>query len=238
MTISLRPKRHGHLALAIGTVTLGALIVLVMARDARTGPLARLTAVDHDAKRHAEPAWTMASEPIQRTGYRNGRRHVVEVVPLGPTPVEVEVRTARAFLAMRADAADDGVDLRLESGFRTVEQQLALYRAWRKGRGNKAALPGKSNHQSGRALDINVVSNPGALAWLEANAATFGFKRTVKSEPWHWEYVEVELARAATRVSRKAKAAKVAGVRRPARRPSSAGTTPRASGKRVASSRR
>lgn len=237
VTISLRPKRHRRLALTIGVAMLGGLIVLLTTgRDAKLQ--GSLVADDHDAERRGDQAWAMASESIQRIGYRNGRTHVLEVVPLGPTAVEVEVRTARAFLAMRASAADAGVDLRLESGFRTVEQQLALYRAWRKGRGNKAALPGRSNHQSGRALDINVVSNPGALAWLEAHAATFGFKRTVKGEPWHWEYVEVEIARAETkRISRKGKAAKsaksaklVRQTRRPARRPSSV--------KRVASSRR
>ena len=25
--------------------------------------------------------------------------------------------------------------------------------------------------------------------WLKKNAHTFGFRNTVKSEPWHWKYV-------------------------------------------------
>jgi hypothetical protein len=48
--------------------------------------------------------------------------------------------------------------------------------------GNLAAKPGYSNHQSGRALDLSVSS------WLVNNAARFGFKRTVPSEAWHYEF--------------------------------------------------
>jgi hypothetical protein len=47
---------------------------------------------------------------------------------------------------------------------------------------NLAAAPGYSNHQSGRALDLTVSS------WLANNAARFGFKRTVPSEAWHYEF--------------------------------------------------
>jgi hypothetical protein len=155
------------------------------------------------ADQHAEPGWQISSAPIERIGYRKGSRHAIEVVPLGPAAVEVEIHTARAFLAMRAAAAAAGVELRLESGFRTAEQQRELYRAWRQGKGHKAARPGKSNHQSGRALDIAVNTMPGALAWLEANAQAFGFHRTVASEPWHWEYVEIPRARALARPTRK-----------------------------------
>lgn len=245
--VSVRPTRRRLAQLAVGLAVLGgAIAILATARaarvepDARPSPLAS-TAYD-DAERHGEDAaWTIAAEPVERVGYRRGRRHVFDVVPLGPTAVEVEVGTARAFLAMRAAAADAGVELRLESGFRTAEQQRALFRAWRKGHGNKAARPGMSNHQSGRALDIAVVSVPEALAWLEANAASFGFKRTVKTEPWHWEHVESPVARGATkRVSRKAlEAAKVrAGTKRPARRPSSIASSRHPSGGRVTASRR
>lgn len=117
---------------------------------------------------------------------------MIEVVALGA--VEVEVSTARAFLSMQTAAAKDGIELRIESGFRTAEEQRDLFIAWRKGRGNKAARPGESNHQSGRALDI-AVQRPGALDWLNANATAFHFTRTVKGEPWHWEFSEVPVAR-------------------------------------------
>lgn len=251
VSVPLAPHRSQRLGrrarlLVGGAALAGLFAVLATARAALRAPeIARAPEPEIEievAEAHVDdPSWTLSSEPIERVGYRKGRRQVIEVVPLGPTAVEVEIRTARAFLEMRAAAARDGVELRLESGFRTVEQQRELYRAWRSGQGNKAARPGKSNHQSGRALDIAVLSVPGALAWLEDNAASFGFKRTVPSEPWHWEYVDIPIARGPTkRVKHKAnKAAKTARhAKRPARHHSSGGKAARASGRRVASSAR
>lgn len=107
----------------------------------------------------------------------------LRVVTLGW--VDVELRTARAFLAMREAAARSGVDLWINSGYRTQEQQTLLYRAWREGWGNGAARPGYSKHQSGRALDLDV-RDPATFAWLKRHARRFGFRRTVRSEPWHW----------------------------------------------------
>jgi hypothetical protein len=237
VTASLRPPVLGRVM--VGAVALGGLIaVLATARAARIEPAHRPDPVVAAALEDIEPpvvdpAWTLAADPVWQIGYRNGRRHVVEVVPLGPSQVEVEVRTARAFLDMRAAAVTAGIDLGLASGFRTADEQRALFRAWRKGRGNKAARPGESNHQSGRALDIAGIYAPGALAWLEAHAASYGFKRTVKSEPWHWEYVDIPVARGAMkRVMRKSAKVAKAG-KRPAKR-----ATVRMSGHRVASSQR
>ena len=55
------------------------------------------------------------------------------------------------------------------------------------GYGNRAARPGFSNHQIGRALDIDLDSD--SRAWLGAHARAHGFYRTVKGEPWHWEFL-------------------------------------------------
>ena len=139
--------------------------------------------------------WGDVLDPSAASGYRNGRRSQIDIVTV--SGAEVEVQTAQAFMAMRAAAAERGIDLWIQSGFRTRAEQAVLYRAWRKGRGNKAARPGHSNHQSGRALDIAVFS-PGALYWLGNNASRFGFKRTVRGEPWHWEYVNTPRARGKT----------------------------------------
>ncbi|HEU0030441.1 MAG TPA: M15 family metallopeptidase [Kofleriaceae bacterium] len=52
-------------------------------------------------------------------------------------------------------AADDA-SLQVNSGYRTVVQQYLLYRWFRAGRCGirAAALPGRSNHESGRAVDL------------------------------------------------------------------------------------
>lgn len=188
--------RVTRLTIAVGV--LGAFIaILTSVRgaqvEASTPSLAALPIADEPAQ--GEP---QLPAPFPRMGYRHGRPHLIQVVRLEPNAVEVEISTARAFLRMQAAAAEDGVGLGIESGFRTAEQQRELFRAWRRGHGNKAARPGESNHQSGRALDI-AFRNRDGFAWLEANAAAFRFKRTVKGEPWHWEYVDAPIARDPTR---------------------------------------
>jgi LAS superfamily LD-carboxypeptidase LdcB len=127
-------------------------------------------------------------KPIAATGYRRGRKAAITVVTIDDDMVERS--TADAYWAMRAAAAKDGVELIIYSGFRTPLEQEYFYRCYRTGKCNggvKAAKPGWSNHQSGKALDISV-SDALVHPWLVANAARFGFEATVPSEPWHWEF--------------------------------------------------
>lgn len=129
-------------------------------------------------------------------GYRGGKAIELEVTEVDG--VLVEIKTARAFVAMRDAAAEDGVELVVWSGFRSHEHQAELYKDWKAGVGNPAAPPGYSNHQSGRAIDINLLGVPKeTYAWLIKNAARFGFRRTVAKEPWHWEYSPPRAARRA-----------------------------------------
>lgn len=101
--------------------------------------------------------------------------------------VRMTAKTRSAWQEMKAAAAKAGVNLRLNSGFRTMQEQQDLYSAYQNGTGNLAAYPGHSNHQNGIALDIDVVSDA-SYDWIHANGPSFGFQRTVPSEPWHWEY--------------------------------------------------
>lgn len=118
-------------------------------------------------------------------GYRTGRAFRIRLVRLEGKPVET--RTAAAFRRLQEAARVDGVEVHIVSGFRTMAHQRALYCAYRYERGTLAARPGRSNHQSGHALDLNTRA-PGVLAWLNRHARRFGFRRTVRSEPWHWEW--------------------------------------------------
>jgi hypothetical protein len=122
------------------------------------------------------------------TGYRAGDAFAITVVTVDGRPVERS--TANAYVALQAAAADDGVRLRIVSGFRTMSQQEYLYGCYVNcncNNCNLAARPGYSNHQSGHALDLNT-SDPGVLSWLNANGPSFGWERTVPSEAWHWEW--------------------------------------------------
>lgn len=104
------------------------------------------------------------------------------------------------YSSMVKAAANDGVDVSINSGFRSYAAQKYLYENWKKGVSgfNLAAKPGHSNHQNGSALDIPVSSGPGlpVYDWLATYATSFGFIRTVKKEYWHWEYRPIDAARA------------------------------------------
>ncbi|WP_164018707.1 peptidoglycan-binding protein [Pyxidicoccus trucidator] len=122
------------------------------------------------------------------TGYVNGtpRNITVAAVPNGKV---MRSDAAAAYNRMYADAKAAGITLKVNSGFRTMAEQQALYRAYQNGTGNLAAKPGYSNHQGGIAVDINVGgTGTSTYRWLAANASKYGFARTVPSEPWHWEY--------------------------------------------------
>lgn len=121
-------------------------------------------------------------------GYRGGSRFSIDVVRVDDRPVEVN--TANAYIAMQESARRSGVNLRIVSGFRTNSEQQYLYGCYVNCNCNScnlAARPGYSNHQSGSALDLNT-RDSGVLNWLNTNAARFGFRRTVPSENWHWEF--------------------------------------------------
>lgn len=67
------------------------------------------------------------------------------------------------------------------SGFRTYDQQSALYQKYLNGTGNLAAKPGTSRHESGNAVDFG-----GDRNLLKTLAPKFGLKNTVPSEWWHY----------------------------------------------------
>ena len=122
------------------------------------------------------------------TGYTNGTAFPIQVVTVDGKKMEKASANAYYVMAQAAHAA--GVTLKVVSGFRTMAEQQYLYGCYVNcscNSCNLAAKPGYSNHQSGHAIDLNT-SSSGVYAWLEANAASFGFKRTVPSEPWHWEW--------------------------------------------------
>jgi zinc D-Ala-D-Ala carboxypeptidase len=121
------------------------------------------------------------------SGYRHGKRFKIKIVDVEGS--ELEVNTARAYVKMRDAARADGIGLYVMSGFRTYEYQAALYARYRARAGHLAARPGHSNHQSGSALDL-VIDDEQTYAWLTAHARRFGFRRTVRGEPWHWELVK------------------------------------------------
>ena len=96
--------------------------------------------------------------------------------------------SARAASTHAFHARADGIDLTITDSYRTFDQQVDLVQ--RKGlysNGGYAATPGLSNHGWGLAVDADVTA-PQTLAWMRANAHTFGFVEAAPREPWHWEF--------------------------------------------------
>lgn len=101
----------------------------------------------------------------------------------------VTQKTGNAFLYLQKKAAARGVNIWINSGFRTMAEQKHLYYCYTSGscnNGNLAARPGYSNHQNGRAVDIGTDDRAG----LNRVISSLGlqWRRTVPSEAWHYEY--------------------------------------------------
>jgi D-alanyl-D-alanine carboxypeptidase len=88
------------------------------------------------------------------------------------------------------DAADDGVEFFVDSGWRSPEyQEQLLHEAVSKyGSEEEAArwvaTADTSAHVSGDAVDIG---HSDATAWLSKHGAEYGLCQTYSNEPWHYE---------------------------------------------------
>lgn len=88
------------------------------------------------------------------------------------------------------DAADDGVEFVVNSGWRSREYQEHLFREAVDTHGTGAAAarwvstPDTSAHVTGDAVDIGLTE---AAAWLTRHGAEHGLCQVYDNEPWHFE---------------------------------------------------
>jgi D-alanyl-D-alanine dipeptidase len=88
------------------------------------------------------------------------------------------------------DAADDGVELYVTSGWRPPEYQNQLLREAVSKYGSEdaaarwVATAATSPHVSGDAVDIG---HSDATAWLSKHGAEYGLCQIYRNEPWHYE---------------------------------------------------
>lgn len=142
-----------------------------------------------------------------------------------PPAVRAGIRLRKAawdaVQALAAEARAQGLRLAVISGYRSYQDQEALYRGYVASMGEEraaqiSARPGHSEHQLGTAVDFGSPANGYQLEedfadtaegrWLLANAGRFGFVLSYPRsgqaatgyayEPWHFRYVGVEQARA------------------------------------------
>ena len=95
----------------------------------------------------------------------------------------------QALREAATDAAEDGIEFYVNSGWRSPEYQNQLLReaVSKYGSERKAArwvaTPDKSVHVSGNAIDIGF----DARAWLSEHGARYGLCQIYRNEPWHYE---------------------------------------------------
>lgn len=101
------------------------------------------------------------------------------------------------YMEMVNAAKKQGVNIVLNSGFRSNDQQIYLYNGFINGTPgfNTAAKPKFSNHQTGIAFDIANTQGgrSSTYRWLADNAHKFGFINNGRNfrpqkESWHFEY--------------------------------------------------
>lgn len=101
-------------------------------------------------------------------------------------PVRLARVTARAWRALVADVrAETGITITITTprgGYRDLAMQKAAA-----GTGNHQYKPGTSVHGHGTCVDIWNWAAVGTKR-LDTVAARHGFRRTIESEPWHYQH--------------------------------------------------
>lgn len=134
--------------------------------------------------------------------------------------MKVDSRMSAALESLVAAANQQGLHLRLESGYRSYDAQSQLYNYYLSTLGQaeterSSAKPGTSEHQTGLAADLGRTDGECAVQtcfadtnegkWLGQHAADYGFiirypngKESVTGyeyEPWHVRFVGTDLAK-------------------------------------------
>ena len=116
-----------------------------------------------------------------------------EIVEGTDRPEEINPLVLARFLSAQAVAKELGIELSIDSGYRSPEKQNYLYQRAIKtyksaDEAIKWVLPENlSRHPWGLALDVNLNHDKSGATWLEANGATFGLCRVYVNEWWHFE---------------------------------------------------
>lgn len=125
----------------------------------------------------------------------------------------INVDAYEKYKLMKADMASLGMNIWIQSGYRSYSLQESLYNKYVNRDGKLAAdtysaRPGHSEHQTGLAFDLNSISDDFQYTsegkWVNENAWRYGFilrypksKESItgyKYESWHLRYVGEDLA--------------------------------------------
>ena len=165
------------------------------------------------------PAGETTVETIDGFTYVNGIliANKTYLLPADYDPGKILPEAQTAFDTMRAAAKEEGLTLKIVSGYRSYQKQDKVYHNYAARDGaaladRYSARAGSSEHQTGYAMDINSVRQSFAETkegkWLAAHCAEYGFilrypkdkeaETGFMYEPWHVRYLGVELAQKIT----------------------------------------
>ncbi len=119
--------------------------------------------------------------------------------------IKPEVETP--LMNMIDDAEKAGKCLVVSSGFRTLDQQIKVKEKY----GDLAEEPGKSEHHTGLAVDLQACPMTNGkrddeterpelakpfdelpeYKWLKKNAEKYGFYQSYENESWHWKFTGI-----------------------------------------------
>ncbi len=151
------------------------------------------------------------SDSIQHPKHLTAAQLVDSDLDCFDRPTKLHPKANLAWQAMKAAAADAGVELQLVSAFRSLAYQAQLINGkLKQGQQLNQVLstntaPGYSEHHTGCAIDITTpkaepleeaFDQSPAFKWLTTHAAEFGFfmsypkdnQQGIIYEPWHWCY--------------------------------------------------
>ena len=197
---SSQPARTTTRRIRIRRIRLAGLLVVIVAIAAALGPQ-----WPAPSSSTASPSATAAPPDLPRSEHRRPRREppgelgeADGAVPAGATVFDdgipgvanLDPSLLDALRRAATDAAGDGVELVVDSGWRSRDYQAQLLREAVSKYGSEeeaarwVATPDTSAHVSGDAVDIGPA---GAAAWLSARGAAFGLCQVYGNEPWHYE---------------------------------------------------
>jgi LAS superfamily LD-carboxypeptidase LdcB len=107
-----------------------------------------------------------------------------------PAVANLDPALLGALRQATTDAASDGVEIIIKSGWRSPKDQERLLRqaVSKYGSAQRAArwvaTAATSSHVSGHAVDIGPSR---AAAWLSRHGAEYGLCQIYRNEPWHYE---------------------------------------------------
>jgi sugar/nucleoside kinase (ribokinase family) len=177
------PARHTGRVVLVGLAILGGAIAAFVARPSLVAS--------------APSSWSV---DVGRAGARTGLGEADGVLPDGtsasvfdealPAVGRLDPELLDALRRAATDAAADGVEVRVNSGWRSpaYQQRLLQDAVVEHGSQDEAerwvATPATSAHVSGQAVDIGPFD---AAAWLSEEGAAHGLCQIYGNEPWHYE---------------------------------------------------